>query len=137
MLEAIVVKDKDKNYFYVTPEMQTHPLLYPRLRPVTLVEVAVWPPEVPYIIPFHHVDPDRDIPAYSSAWVAYEQAVSGIWTQMVWSGGAFQVHKAEDNPHPPTFSGKPMWELLALGFKLRIINDANHPYLKNIRGVVD
>jgi hypothetical protein len=135
-LESYVVRDKEKNYYYVTAEMQTHPLLYPRLRAVTLVEAAVWPPGVPYIIPFHHPSPDRHIPAYSSAWVAFEQAKSGIWTQMNWADGAFQVHRAEDNPHPPTFSGKPMWELLALGFKQRIINNAGHQYVKDIAGIV-
>jgi hypothetical protein len=134
-MEAYVIKDKDKVYYYVDKKMLDHPLLYPRLKPVTLVEAATWPPTVPYIIPFHHPSPDRDIPAYTSAWVAYEQALSGVWTQIRWEEGIFQVAKAENNPHSPTFSGKPMWELLALGFKSRIIRDADHAYVRSIRGV--
>jgi hypothetical protein len=137
-MEAFVIKDKDRKYYFVTEAMQSHPLLYPRLKPVTLIEGAVWPPEVPYIVPFHHPDPDRELPAYTSAWHGYEQAKSGIWTQLRWNGSSFDVSKAENNPHPPTFSGKPMWELLSLAFKNRIITDVDHPYVKEqLRGVVN
>jgi hypothetical protein len=107
-----------------------------RLRPVILVEGALWPPEVPYIVPFHHPDPDREIPAYTSAWVAFEQARSGVWTQMRWEDGTFKISRAENNPHPATFSGKDLWELLAIGFKDRIINDPSHPYVRELRGDV-
>jgi hypothetical protein len=134
--DAYVVKDADKRYYYVTDAMLTDPVLYPRLKPVILVEGALWPPEVPYIVPFHYPDPDREIPAYTSAWVAYEQARAGIWTQMRWEDGAYKVWQAENNPHPATFSGKDLSELLAIGFKDRIINDPSHPYVRKLRGDV-
>jgi hypothetical protein len=135
-MDAYVIRDADKKYYFVTEAMQLDPVLYPRLKRVILVEGAVWPPEVPYIVPFHYPDPDRDIPAYTSAWVAYEQARSGIWTQMRWDGGTFKVSRAENNPHPATFSGKDLWELLAVGFKSSTINDPNHPYARQLRGDV-
>jgi hypothetical protein len=135
-MDAYVVRDADKKYYYVTEAMQTDPILYPRLKPVILIEGAVWPPEVPYIVPFHYPDPDREIPAYTSAWVAYEQAKSGIWTQMRWGAGSYDVSKAENNPHKATFSGKDLWELLAFGFKDRIIANPEHPYVLQLRGVV-
>jgi len=105
-MDAYVIRDADKRYFFVTEAMQLDPVLYPRLKRVILVEAALWPPEVPYIIPFHYPDPDREIPAYTSAWVAYEQARSGVWTQMRWGEGTFQISRADNNPHPATFSGK-------------------------------
>jgi len=110
--------------------MQAHPLLYPRIKPAVLIEAAVWPPEVPYVLPFFHPDPDRDINAYTTAWVAYKQARNGIWTTMNWGSGGYEVNKAENNPHKPTFSGKPLWELLAIALKGRIIADEKHPYVK-------
>jgi hypothetical protein len=138
VIEAYVIKDKERKYYYVTEAMITHPLLARRLRPATLIEGAVWPPEVPYIVPFHHPDPDREIAAYASAWEGYKQAKSEIWTQLEWNGSSYTIHRAENNPHPPTFSGKPMWELLALGFKNRIIADDNHPYIRQqLRGIAD
>jgi hypothetical protein len=135
-LDAYVVRDADKKYYYVTEPMLTDPVLYPRLKPVVLVEGALWPPQVPYIVPFHYPDPDREIPAYTSAWVAYEQARAGMWTQMRWEDGAYKVGRAENNPHPATFSGKDLSELLAIGFKDRIINDPDHPYVRKLRGDV-
>ena len=135
-LDAYVLRDADKRYYFVTDAMLTDPVLYPRLKPVILVEGALWPPEVPYIVPFHYQDPDRDIPAYTSAWVAYERARSGIWTQMRWEDGTYKVCRADNNPNPATFSGKDLWELLAIGFKDRIINDASHPYVRKLRGDV-
>jgi hypothetical protein len=136
-MDAYLIRDKDRKFYYVTEAMWTHPLLYPRIKPAILVEGAVWPPEVPHIIPFFYPDPDRDIAAYSSAWVAYEQARSGVWTTMNWVGSAYEVSQAANNPHNPTFSGKPLWELLAIGFKGRIIADESHPYVKEqLRGDV-
>jgi hypothetical protein len=135
-VEAYVIKDKDKNVYYIDDAMLGHPILAPRLKPATLIEAATWPPEKPYIIPFFHPDPDRDIPAYNSAWVAYEQAIGGTWTQMRWGAGTFEVAQALNNKNPPTFSGKPMWELLAVGFGSRMIMDENHPYVQAVSGVV-
>jgi hypothetical protein len=135
-IDAYVLRDADKKYYYVTEAMLTDPFLYPRLKPVILVEGALWPPEVPYIVPFHYPDPDREIPAYTSAWVAYEQARAGIWTQIRWQDGAYKISRAENNPHPATFSGKDLWELVAIGFKDRIINDPSHPYVRKLRGDV-
>ena len=108
--------------------MVSDPVIYPRLKPVLLIEAAVWPPTVPYIIPFFYPDPDRDIAAYTSAWVALEQARSGVWTQMRWGDGSYVVAKAENNPHPPTFSGKAMWELLSIGFKDYFVSLRGAPF---------
>jgi hypothetical protein len=136
-MDAYVIRDEEKRYFYIAEPMETDPIIYPRRKPVLLIEAAVWPPTVPYIIPFFYPDPDRKIGAYTSAWVALEQARTGVWTQMRWGDGSYDVAKAENNPHPPTFSGKPMWELLSIGFKDHIITSAEHPFVKQLRGIAD
>jgi hypothetical protein len=129
-MDAYLIKDKDNKFIFITEAMHAHPLLYPRIKPAVLIEAAVWPPEVPYVLPFFYPDPERDINAYTTAWRAYEQARDGTWTTMNWGRGGYEVNKATNNPHKPTFSGKPLWELLAIALKGRIIADENHPYVK-------
>jgi hypothetical protein len=137
-LECVCLRDKDKNYYYVDDDLKDEPILQSWLKPVLLVEAAAWPPDIPYLVPFHIPDPDRDIPAYTSAWSVYEQARSGIWTQMIWGKGEFLRLSAENNKHKPVFSGKPIFELLAHGFKKRIVRSIDHEYVKAvIRGVAD
>jgi hypothetical protein len=136
-MDAYIIRDAEKRYFYVAELMENDPIIYPRLKPVLLIEAAVWPPTVPYIVPLFYPNPDRDVAAHTSALIALEQARSGFWTQMRWGDGSYVVAKAENNPHPPTFSGKPMWELLSVGFKDRIITSAEHPFVKQLRGVAD
>jgi hypothetical protein len=136
-MDAYIIRDAEKRYFYIAEPMVSDPVIYPRLKPVLLIEAAVWPPTVPYIIPFFYPDPDRDIAAYTSALVALEQARSGVWTQMRWGDGSYVVAKAENNPHPPTFSGKAMWELLSIGFKDRVVTTTEHPLVKQLRGIAD
>lgn len=136
-MDAYVLRDAEKRFYYVADSMVADPVIYPRLKPVLLIEAAVWPPTVPYIIPFFYPDPDRQIAAYTSAWVALEQARSGIWTQMRWGAGSYDVAKAENNPHPATYSGKPMWELLSVGFKDYFVASAEHSYVKQLRGIAD
>jgi hypothetical protein len=134
-----VLKDKDKVYRYVHESMWTHPILMKRLKPVLLVEVTTFPPSGAIITPFHVPDPDRGIRAYETAWKGYLQAQSGIWTQLTWTEGAFHISAAEKNPNKPTWSGKDLATLLAVGFegedKFIISEDA--PYVRQLRGVSD
>ena len=131
------LKDKDKNYYFVHESLWQHPLLMRRLKPVLLVEVATFPPSGPIITPFHVPSQDREIRAYETAWKGYLQAQSGIWTMLTWDNGAFHIGRAENNPNPPTWPGKDLGTLLAIGFENRFITDDSHDYVKSLRGVVD
>ena len=50
-MDAYVLRDAEKRFYYVANSMVADPVIYPRLKPVLLIEAAVWPPTVPYIIP--------------------------------------------------------------------------------------
>ena len=132
-----VLKDKDKVYRYVHEIMEKHPILIKRLKPVLLVEVTTFPPSGAIITPFHVPDPDREIRAYETAWKGYLQAQSGVWTQLTWTDGAFHVSVAEKNPNPPTWSGKDLATLLAVGFEGKLITSEDDPYVRQLRGVSD
>ena len=136
-----VVKDKDTGDFYfVVPDMRSHPKLKHRLRLVTLAVVAVWPADVMYVWPVPELGTKKkDFKPWKSARAAYDQSREQ-WTQIVWSEEEtdFKVETAEGNLPEPTWpSGKTFNDLLKLGFADRIIDNENHDYVRQLRGLTD
>lgn len=56
-----------------------------------------------------------------------------------WSGylltDPYRVYEAEGQLSEPVWPGKPLPELLKLGFKDRIIDSPDHPVIKRLRGL--
>jgi hypothetical protein len=130
--------DKDRTVYYVTPDMESHPIVVPRLRRVLLVPTFSWPLREIGLWPVPLDTEGAGGPWWESARTAYETAKTQ-WTQMVADDGHYKVSIAEGTdgnsiPEPewPPFT---LNELLKLGFKSKIINDEDHPVMKRLRGI--
>ena len=136
-----IVKDPGTGDFYfVVPAMRTHPKLKERLRLVTLAVVAVWPADVMYVWPVPELgSKKKDFKPWKSARAAYDLSREK-WMQIWWSEeeSDFKVEKAEGNLPEPTWpDGKTFNDLLKLGFADRIIDNENHDYVRQLRGLTD
>ena len=136
-----VVKDPaTRDFYFVVPAMRTHPKLKERLRLVTLAVVAVWPADVMYVWPVPELgSKKKDFKPWKSARAAYDLSREK-WMQIWWSEeeSDFKVEKAEGNLPEPTWpDGKTFNDLLKLGFADRIIDNENHDYVRQLRGLTD
>ena len=55
----------------------------------------------------------------------------------MWADGAFHPSAAEKNLNKPTWSGKDLATLLAVGFEGKLITSEDDPYVRQLRGVSD
>jgi len=139
--DAAVIRDKDgtdRAFYYVVPAMKKHPKLEPRLRLVTLAVVITWPADVVMVWPVPVVG-DRDFKPWKSARAAYEHSLEH-WTQMAWDEGQsdYTVEGAEGIDHAPTWPADLTFEqILKLAFDGRVIDNEDHPYVRQLRGLVE
>jgi hypothetical protein len=135
--DSTVVKDKDTGVFYfVQPSMRAYPKLAPRLRQVTLAAIAVWPADTVQIWP---VPIGSNFKAWKSARAAYELS-RGQWVQIAWDGGKsdYVVEVSEGLNHEPNWpEGKTFTDLLKLGFDGKILDNEDHEYVRQLRGLSD
>jgi hypothetical protein len=140
--EATTIKDPVSGAIYfVTPAMRAHPKLAPRLRKVTLAVISIWPADTVQIWPVPVLG-DREFKAWKSARAAYELA-RDHWTQMVWDEARsdYTVETAEPDggiDHEPNWPiDKTFNDLLKLGFADKIIDNEDHDYVRQLRGLSD
>jgi hypothetical protein len=76
--------------------------------------------------------------SWKSARVAYEQAKTE-WTQIVWNDerGDYDVEGAESINRDPIWPDRAFNGFLKLGFADKIIDNEDHPYVRQLRGVLD
>ena len=137
--ELTVVKDNDSGvYYYVVPHMRKHPKLDPRLRKVILAVIALWPADIVQIWPVPLPGPKSDFKPWRSARAAYELA-RDQWVQIAWSGETsdYVIETAEGIDHAPNWPDKTFEELLKLGFDGKIIDNDEHEYVRQLRGLSD
>ena len=146
MLEATVVRDNDgtkKVTYYVTPgvledlDMPGRSKLMPRIRKVTIALVTTWPTGDVLLWPVPILD-DRDIKAWKSSRVAFKLAQTK-WVMMIWSAelGDYVVETAEEITHEPVWPKRSFSEILKVGFADKVIDNAEHPYVLRLRGVIN
>ena len=136
--EATVIKDPDSGtYYFVVPNMRSHPKIAPRIRWVTLAPISVWPANTVIIWPVPILG-TRDFKAWKSARAAYELARER-WVQLAWSESQsdYVVEIAEGIDHTPTWPDKTFEELLKLGFDGKVVDNEDHPYVRQLRGLLD
>jgi hypothetical protein len=136
--DATVIKDRDTGaYYFVVPAMREHPKVAPRLRQVTLAAVSLWPASTVMIWPVPILG-GRDFKAWKSARAAYELAREQ-WVQIAWNEGEsdYAVETAEGIDHKPVWPDKTFNELLKLGFDGKVIDNEDHPYVRQLRGLLD
>jgi hypothetical protein len=137
---ASVIRDVEgssRTFYFVVPAMCVHPKLAPRLRRVTLALVYTWPADALMIWPVPILG-ERDFKAWKSARAAYDLA-QRQWTQIAWdeTRADYLIEVAEKINHEPTWSDKSFEELLKLAFDGKVIDNADHPYVRRLRGIID
>jgi hypothetical protein len=137
---STVVRPKegiDRPFYFVVPAMRTHPKLAPRLIPVTIAVVYTWPTGDILLWPVP-IPGTRDFKPWRSARAAYERAQEN-WLQMVWNGerADFDIETAEGIDKEPDWPSESLSELLKIAFVEKIIDNADHPYVRQLRGILD
>jgi hypothetical protein len=138
--EATVIRDAEgtsRTFYFVVPAMRTHPKLMPRLRPVTLAVISLWPADTVQIWPVPILG-EREFKVWKSARTAYELA-RNQWVQIVWNEASsdYIIDPAEGIDHLPNWPDKSFEELLKLGFDGKIIDNEDHSYVRRLRGLLD
>ena len=135
--DATVLRDEKGSYFYVVPDMRSHPKLEQRLRKVTLRLTYLWPTDVLMIWPVPILG-GRDFPVWKSVRAASKLAETN-WTQIVWNEDRrdYDVETAEGLNIEPRWSDKTLGELLKVAFAGRIIDSEDHEYALRLRGLID
>jgi hypothetical protein len=134
--DATVIK-ADRGYLFVVPAMRGYPKLVDRLRKVTLAAIITWPANEVRIWPVPILG-DREFKVWKSARAAFELSLTQ-WTQIVWSEerSDYVVETAEGIDHAPVWPQKTFEELLKVGFDGKIIDNEDHPYVRQLRGILD
>ena len=131
---GVFVDREEREVFFVVPELRAE--LAGELKPVLLVTattrqgmVLLWPVALP------------DASGRRNAWAETAREACELakvsWVRLVadMSLGAYRIYEAEGQLSDPVWPDKPLPELLKLGFKDRIIDRADHPVVRRLRGL--
>ena len=137
--QATIIRDSDERVtYYVVPNMRHHLKLRPRLRLVTLAVVCLWPGNSLMIWPVPIIEV-KTLKVWKSERRAFELAHTE-WMQITWDDGDrdYKVEPAEGIHHQPLFPpDKTFEQLLTLAFEGRVIDNEEHPYVRQLRGLPD
>jgi hypothetical protein len=113
--------------------MRDHPLLVDRIRWVLLVLTYSWPNRQIGLWPVS-IDTGRGNPWWTSAWAGYEAAKEN-WIQMQSGIDRYSVFPAEGELPAPEWPKQSFSELLKIAFRDKIINHADVPIMRRLRGI--
>jgi hypothetical protein len=130
---GVFVDREEREVYFVAPELRAE--LAGELKPVLLVTaisrqgvVFLWPVPLP------------DEGGRRNAWAETAREACELakteWVRLAadMSLGAYRVYQAEGQLSAPVWPDKSLSELLKLGFKDRIVDSAEHPVVKRLRG---
>jgi len=136
--DQYVVKDDHGAYYFVTYDMRSHPKLVKRLRLVTIAVIAIWPADTVQIWPVPVLGQQKrdDHKTWKSCRSAFELSREQ-WVQLTWSEETqdFTVETAEGITHQPNWPNKTFEELLKIGFAEKILDNEDHDYVRQLRGL--
>lgn len=131
---GVFVDREERETFFVVPELRAE--LAGELKPVLLVTAIsrqgvtlLWPVALP------------DEGGRRNAWAETAREACELakteWVRLAadMSLGGYRIYAAEGQLSAPVWPDKPLSELLKLGFKDRIIDSAEHPVIKRLRGL--
>jgi hypothetical protein len=141
--DAAIVKAKDADtVYYISPYsgMASHPKLKDRVRKVTLAVIAVWPANTVRIWPVPVLGQSKtEFKPWKSSRAAFELSLR-TWVQMSWSEEMrdYAIETAEGLVHEPVWPPEHTFRsLLKLAFDGKIIEDENHDFVRQLRGLTD
>jgi hypothetical protein len=116
--------------------MRSHPKLVQRLRRVTIALVYIWPGGAIQLWPVPILG-DNPLSSAKSARTAFELAQAS-WMQITWNEqrNDYDVEPAEGVNKAPEWPDKSMSELLKIAFADKVIDNEDHPYVLQLRGVL-
>jgi hypothetical protein len=135
---SVIIGDHGKeDFYYVAPRMLNDRVLLPRLRQVTIAATYTWPGGTIGLWPVPTPEESR-IACWKTCRVAFSMAQTQ-WVQLIWNDSRrdYDLCIAEG------ISTEPIWPadlnltaLLKLGFgPERILDTAEHPYVRQLRGL--
>jgi hypothetical protein len=132
---AAVIRSKSNRdvYYYVTPEMERHPKLERKFNYCTIYLCSTWPAQTPLLYPVPEA-------TNFAAWRSQQAAVQvgkQRWVQIAWKGNDFVVEPAEGVDVEPVWPAENFGQLLKIGFAGKIIDNANHEFMLQLRGLVE
>lgn len=138
--DTTVLRDNtgtSRAYYYVAPAMRSHPKLVQRIRWVTIALLYIWPGGAVQLWPVPILN-GKSMASAKSARTAFELAQTH-WTQIVWNEerSDYDVETAEAIDKEPVWPEKTINELLKLGFADKVINNEDHSYVRQLRGLFD
>jgi len=124
-------------YYLVLPHMRSHPKLIQQVRWVTIALLSIWPEGGIMLWPVPILG-SRYLASAKSARAAFELSQEH-WTQIVWNEGAndYNVETAENIDKEPVWPDKDFASLLKIGFADKVIDNEDHPYVRQLRGLAD
>ena len=131
---GVFVDREEREVFFVAPELWAE--LAGELKPVLLV-TAINRQGVTFLWPV----PLPDEGGRRNAWAETAREACELaktaWVRLTadMSLGAYRIYEAEGQLSEPVWPDKTLPELLKLGFKDRIIDSADHPVIKRLRGL--
>jgi hypothetical protein len=139
--DATILRDTEgtkRTTYYVVPSMRAHPILAPRIKQVTIALISTWPSGAVMLWPVPILGEDRPLPSWKSQRAAFELA-QHQWVQIVWAmeRGDYQVETAEGINKEPQWPDKSLSELLKIAFADKVIDNEDHPYVRQLRGIAD
>jgi hypothetical protein len=135
---TILQKEGTKRmFYYISPYsgMETHPKLIERLREVELTLTYLWPGGNILVWP---VPQNPDFKVWRSEQRAATLAETQ-WTQLAWSErlADYEVTTAENLQKDPEWPEESLEQILKVAFSGRIIDNEDHDYVKELRGILD
>jgi len=138
-LTATLIRHKQERdlFYFVTPQMRSHPHVERAIRLYTLALITTWPVGEYQLWPVPVLG-EKPMPSDKSQNTAFEQSLR-TWTQITWdpSKRDFNVETAERPDRKPVWlDNTPFHVFLKLAFAGRIIDNDDHEYVRQLRGII-
>jgi hypothetical protein len=137
-LPVTLIRHKQERdlYYYVVPEMRSHPHVERACRAYILVQVVTWPVGETLLWPIPVLG-EKPMASDVAQNAAYEHSLRS-WTQLAWDQKLrnFSVEVAERaDDRKPVWPTESFETLLKLAFAGRIIDNDEHEYVRQLRGI--
>jgi hypothetical protein len=134
LVTAVFIDKEERETFFVAPAMRE--ALVGEIKPVLLM-VALTRQGVVFIWPVPMPDESGRRNAWAETARQGAELAKSAWVRLAadLSLGAYRLYQAEGALSEPTWSDKPLPDLLEIAFRNRIIDSDDHPVIRRLRGL--